>query len=258
LTFDEAIAAVNASANGGTVILLSDIDFSTEAYAGYKWAGSNYNPLTITNDNVTIDLNGHTISNMGNTAICAGHLLAADGRIANFTIKNGTLLAGQTNGVTNSYVLGIAGVENALIKNVTTIGGINVYTGSTNVVIEDCTVQGTKYYAVCAQSGSDVTIKNSVIGKNTDSSVATKIMFWTQVAGTDSDMVTGENPTGAFGASSITLESGTYTMNANGVFYSGVKPVVIGGTFNFDPSACVDTQSYDVIENAGVWTVSEK
>ena len=141
---------------------------------------------------------------------------------------------------------------------ITTIGGINVYTGSTNVVIEDCTVQGTKYYAVCAQSGSDVTIKNSVVGKNTDSSVATKIMFWTQAADKDSDMATVENPTGAFGASSITLESGTYTKNADGVFYSGVKPVVIGGTFNFDPSACVDTQSYDVIENAGVWTVSAK
>ena len=250
----KAVEIINASANGGTIKLYSDIDFSDEIYAGYKWAGSTYNPLEIANDNVTLDLNGHTISNMGNVAICLGYGTAAEGSFSNVTVKNGTLLAGTTNNVKNSYVLGISGIANATVKNVTTDGGINVYTGSTNVVIEDSTINGTKYYSVCAQCGSDVVIKNSTITKNTDGSVSTKIMFWTQGAGSDEDMVTTANPTGAFGASSITLESGNYTKNADGTFYSGVKPVVVGGTFNFDPSACV-TEEFVVIEIDGVWSL---
>ena len=170
------------------------------------------------------------------------NILAADGSISNFTIKNGELLAGKTNGVTNSYVLGISGVNGASIKNVRTNGGINVYTASTDVVIEDCVVNGTKYYSVCAQSGSEVTIKNTIVTKNTDSSVATKAMFWVQKAGTDSDMVTDSNPTGKFGAASITIESGYFYMEENGVFFlaSGLQPILVGGHYNFDPRDYVE------------------
>ena len=240
-----AIAAANADTTSDsiTITLLKDIDFSTEEYAGYKWAGSTYNPLTITRSNVTIDLDGHTISEMGNAALVFGNLLAKDGRIANITIKNGTLRAGKTDNVTNSYVLGIAGVDGVLVKDITTLGGINVYTGSKNVVIENCNVAGTKYYTVCAQCGSDVTIKGTTYTKNTDSTVANKSMFWIQGAGSDSDMITDENPTGAFGTSSITIESGNFTVDTSngGVFYlsSGVKPIVKGGYFNIDPTAYV-------------------
>lgn len=240
-TLAEAFTAANAAGNC-TITLLADIDFSQSPYDVYKWAGSTYNPLEITNSNITIDLNGKTISNMGNTAIVLGHLLARDGRISNVTIKNGKLSAGQTDGVTNSYVLGIAGVDGVSIKDVTTIGGINVYTGSTDVVIEDCNVTGTKYYTVCSQSGSQVTIKGTTYTKNTDNTVANKSMFWVQGAGTDSDMQTTANPTGAFDASTITIESGNFTVdttNGGKFFLSGsgnVTPTVKGGTYNIDPS----------------------
>ena len=257
-TLAAAIAAANQTGDC-TITILTDIDFSDPAYAEYKWAGSTYNPLTITANDVTIDLNGHTFSNMGNTALVFGHIHAADSRISNGAIINGSLLAGQTDGVTNSYVLGVAGVDGMQIKNVTTNGGINVYTGSTDVVIEDCTVNGTKYYTVCAQCGSDVTIKGTTYTKNTDASVANKSMFWVDKAGSDSDCATGSNPTGAYVASSITIASGSFTVDTTngGALYlaSDLKPVITGGTFNIDPSACV-AEDYEAVNNGdGTWTV---
>ena len=258
--YDDLVSAIQAiNANGGTLTLTNDLDFSDELYAGYKWAGSIYNPLEITHDNVTLDLNGHTISNMGNAALCAGNLLAANGRISNFTIKNGTLSVGQTDGVNNSYALLIAGVDGALIKNVTTFGGINVCTGSEDVVIENCTVQGTKYYTVCAQTGSHVIIRGTTYTKNTDSTVANKSMFWIQGADKDSDMVTSNNPMGAFGASSITIESGNFNVDTSngGVFYlsSGTKPIVKGGSYNIDPTAYL-ADGFAASYSNGIWTVS--
>jgi hypothetical protein len=256
------VDAVDALKDGDTLTLLADLDFSKEPYSAYKWAGSTYNPLEITKNNITFDLNGKTIENMGNAAIAFGHLLAKDGRISNVTIKNGTLNAGKTDNVTNSYVLCIAGADGALIENITTVGGINVFTTSKNVVIKNSNVAGTKYYTVCAQSGSDVTIEGTTYVKNTDSTVANKSMFWVQGAGTDSDVVTPENPTGEFGPSSITIKSGNFTINTadGGVLYlaTGLKPVLMGGTYNIDPTECV-ADGYEAInhETEGYWTVKK-
>ncbi len=262
-TLAAAVAAANADTSGEaiTITLLADLDFSDEAYAGYKWAGATYNPLAVTRSNVTIDLGGYTISNMGNAAIVLGNLLAADGRIENVTIKNGTLRAGQTNNVTNSYVLGIAGVDGALVKNITTSGGINVYSAAKDVVIDSCNVTGTKYYTVCAQVGSDVTIKGTTYTKNTDNTVDSKAMFWVHGAGTESDIATDANPTGAHGASTIVIESGSFTVDFtnDGVFKlgSGLNPVVKGGTFNFDPTSYV-AEGYEAVDNNnGTWTVGK-
>ena len=255
-TLAAAVAAANAT-TGATIKLLEDIDFSTEAYAGYKWAGSTYNPLEITGTNTTLDLNGHTISEMGNCALVVGHLLAKDGRVSGITIKNGTLKAGKTGDVTNSYVLGIAGGDNIVVENVTTVGGINVYTGSQDVVIKNCSITGTKYYTVCAQTGSSVIIRGTTYTKNTDNTVANKSMFWTQGASTDSDCITPENPTGAFDASSITIEDGKFRVDETngGKFFlgSGLNPIVKGGIYNIDPSTfqganCV-AEGYRVISN---------
>lgn len=259
--FPTLVDAVKSVQEGETIVLMKDLDFSTPAYSGYKWAGSVYNPLEICVNNVTLDLNGHTISNMGNSAIAFGHLLAKDGRVSNVKIKNGTLSAGTTDNVRNSYVLLIAGADGARIENVTTTGGINVCSGSTGVVIDSCNVTGTKYYTVCSQTGSQVTIQGTSYTKNTDNTVANKSMFWIQGASIDSDMVTTSNPTGEFGASSITIASGEFTVDTTngGVFYltSGVKPVVKGGTYNINPTAYL-ADGYCVVENdptEGKWTV---
>ena len=253
--YGSLVTAVAALEDGDTLVLLKDLDFSTEEYAGYFWDS----PLEIAKDDIVFDLNGHTISKMGNAAIRFGHILAKDGRIANATIKNGTLSVGQTDGVTRSYALCIAGTDGAKIENITTLGGINVFTGSKNVEIINCNVTGTKYYTVCVQSGSDVTIKGTTYTKNTDSTVANKSMFWVQGASSDSDMVTTENPSGDFGASSITLESGTFTVDTanGGAFYltSGLKPIVKGGSFNIDPTAYL-ANGFSATEDNGTWTVS--
>ena len=254
-------AAIDDASEGDTIRLLSDLDFSQVPYSDYKWAGSTYHPLEITKNGITLDLNGKTIDNMGNCAIVFGHILAKDGKIRNVTIKNGTLKVGKTDNVYNSYALGIAGVDGALVENVTTVGGINVFTLSQDVVIKNCNVAGTKYYTVCAQTGSDVTIEGTTYVKNTDSTVASKTMFWIQGAGTDSDVVTPENPTGAFGPSSITIKSGSFTIDTEhgGNLYSEVKPVLMGGTYNIDPSACV-ADGYTAVAqgtNPETWVVKE-
>lgn len=261
-TLADAIAAANVATGAVTIELLSDLDFSEEVYAGYKWAGATYNPLTIVKSNVTLDLGGHTISNMGNCALVFGNLLAKDGRIANCAIRNGTLVAGTTGGVVNSYVLGIAGVDGMTVEGITTLGGINVYTASTGVVIDGCTVQGTKYYTVCAQCGSEVTIRGTTYTKNTDSTVANKSMFWIQGAGSDSDLVTTGNPTGAFGTSIISIEGGDFTVDTTngGVFYlaSGVTPTVSGGTFNIPVPANCCAVGFEPVGEAAPYTVKVK
>lgn len=260
-TYTTLTAAVEALKEGETLTLLSDLDFSSNDYSEYKW-GSTYNPLTIAKSNVIIDLNGKTIDNMGNCAIVLGNLLAKDGRISNVTIKNGTLKAGKTDGVTNSYILGIAGADGALIENVTTVGGINVYTASEDVVIKNSVVNGTKYYTVCAQCGSDVIIEGTTFTKNTDSTVATKAMFWIGKEGTDSDLVTEDNPTGAYDDSSITIKAGSFTIDTEngGIFFlaSGLAPVLMGGTYNIDPTAYV-AEGYvvDYDSQKSLWTVRE-
>lgn len=243
--YETLAAAINAanddtSSNAITIKLLADLDFSDDEYKAYKWSGSNVNPLAITRSNVTLDLNGKTISNMGNCALGVGSIYAKDGTITNVTIKNGTLLAGKTDNVTNSYVLLIGGTNNCLIDSVTTLGGVNNCNNS-NVVIKDSTIRGTKYYTVCAQTGANVTIRGTSYTKNTDQTVQTKAMFWVQGAGTDEDLITSSNPTGAFNASIITIESGYFNVDSNGAFYlgGGLAPTLTGGYYNIDPAAYV-------------------
>ena len=255
-----AIQAANASANGGVITIAANIDFSDAALAGYFWSDplNTRNPLRITGENITLDLNGHTFSNMGNNAIVVGSIYAADGKAKNVTIKNGTMLPGFSNNSINSYVMHIA-ADGALIKDITAKAGIGVMTASTDVVIEDCAIEGTKYYAVNSQCGSEVTLKNVTLTKRTDVAGGSKAMFWIQKAGTDSDMATTEDPTGAFGDSTLTIEGGNFTIDTanGGVFYNngGVKPVVTGGTFNIDPTAYL-ADGYVATEDNGIWTVT--
>ncbi len=243
--YETLVDAVNGLNDNDTIILLMDLDFSQAPYDVYKWSGDYYHTLAICKNGVTLDLNGKTISKMGNGAIAFGYRFAIDGRISNASIINGTLLAGTTGTATNSYVLFIAGTDGALIQNITTIGGINIFTGSDDVVIDSCNVKGTKYYTVCSQVGSNVTIKGTTYTKNTDSTVENPSMFWVQGAGTNEDDVkTPENPTGAFDASTIIIESGTFTVDTDngGKFYltgtGNTLPTVKGGTYNINPSRC--------------------
>ena len=256
----DAFEAANETGNV-TIDITKNIDFSDSEYADYYWAGSTYNPLEIKANNVVIDLHGHSFYNMGNTAICIGNDLAVEERISGCVIKNGTLLAGKTNNITNSYVLGISNADDVLVENLTTNGGINVYTQSNDIVINNCTINGTKFYSVCSQRGSHVTITgNTFITKNTDSTTSTKAMFWIDKAGTgEEDLITDQNPNGEYEASSITLESGSYTVDFahSGIFFNtgGLKPTVQGGTFNFNPRDCLD-EGY-VVEYIGdnAWRV---
>lgn len=257
--YETLVDAINNVTAGQTITLLNDLDFFQAAYSSYKWVGSSVNPLAIRVNNVTLDLNGHTISNMGNCALGIGSIFAQDGTVSGVTIKNGTLNAGTTDNVVNSYVLLLGGALNATIQNVTTNGGINVCANS-DVLIKDCHVNGTKYYTVCAQTGANVTISGTTYTKNTDQTVKAKAMFWVQGAGTDSDMVTSTNTTGAFEASVIDLQSGNFTLDSGSSFYlvgaGYLAPVIHGGTYNFDPTAWT-ASGYTATNNGnGTWTVA--
>jgi len=253
------VDAINALEDGDTIVLLEDIDFADAAYAEYAWIGNTYHVIEIGKNNVTIDLNNHTIRNMGNNALTAGHYYAADGRISNFTIKNGTLI-GRTEttaygDLVISYALQIAGVDNALVKNVTTIGGVNMNSGTTNMVIEDCDITGTRYYAVDAQKGGDVTIKNTVINKLYNISNYSTALIWVDNSSKHDAMKTATNPEGTFGTTTLTIESGSVTVDPGFTLKYGAAPIIKGGTFNVDPTAYVPA-GYGITEEGGIYTVA--
>ena len=257
LTLVDAFNSINESGEGAKLVILKDIDFSTSTYNSYNWD----HPLSIKANNVVLDLNNKVIYNMDNAAIRLGNMLTAQGRYSNITVQNGTLRVRTVNGVACSYALAVGGVDGVLVKNVTTYGGMNVFSQANDVVIEDCNVQGSKYYTVCAQVGSHVTIRGNSFTKNTDSSVKATAMFWVHAAGTESDIITPDNPTGAHGPSSITIESGKFEIDVDGTFHlsgSGrLKPVVKGGTFNFDPTTYLAEGYVATGSSDGTWTVKE-
>ena len=110
--------------------------------------------------NSSIDLNGGTIK----TANMNFYI-----RKDNAVIYNGTFQAGEnSNKATgiNSYALGIE-ADNVTLKNLTINGGVSVgfELSASKAVIENCTVKSGDWYAVCAQTGSSVTIKGGTYSR---------------------------------------------------------------------------------------------
>ena len=249
VTLAEAIAAANDAGNV-TITLLCDYDFEANE-PGYGWTTAYLaegetetrdNMLEISGNNITFELAGHTISNLfNNTFKVSG---------TNVTFQNGEMRVGQLyysnaagtkiytseNDKTCSYIMLVAGATNFVVNNLTTYGGINVCEGST-ATINDLSFSGTKFYAVCSQENSTVTLNGGTYTKAITG--ATGHLFWIEAG------------------SKMNITGGTF-IKGNAAFRNGnVNPVITGGTFDFDPTNFGVAAGYEATQSENVWTVAE-
>lgn len=105
----------------------------------------------------TINLNNHTIKTTNFANIFEG---------TNFTIKNGTFDA--KGGSYSLFIGDSAETNNVLIKNIKGIGGFNIFNAH-NVVIEDCDVTATNYYAIWCDENGQAVVKNGTYSTSTNS-----------------------------------------------------------------------------------------
>jgi len=187
-TYASLAEAVQAAKSGETITLCSDYYDYSEVSAGivYNIAG------------ITLNLNGYTYISEN-----FGHVFeGTDG-----VITNGKMVCNK--GSSYALFVGDEGETTAFtVKDVEFEGGINVYNAS-GVVLENCTVQGTNYYAVWLDEGAFVTIKSG-----------------TYTAGEE------VNVNGAKG-SVLAIEGGVFNTNGDTAFLgaSGCTLTVSGGTF---------------------------
>ncbi len=252
-TLAEAFAAANAIENA-TVTLLGDYDMETNE-PGYGYTTSyvangettpRNNMIAISGTGLTFDLGGHTLSNLyNNTFTVTGE---------NVTIKNGTMQLGQlyygkyntkTGAVTaygpayGSYVVYVNGATNFVVEDLVTFGGINVAGGST-ATINDLSFSGLSFYAVCSQEGSTVTLNGGSYDKSIPGAAST--LFWIE------------------SGSAMNITDGTFTKGSTQFINtkSSVKPVITGGTFDFDPTNFGVAEGYEaVLLNNGRYQVGE-
>ncbi len=207
-TYHSLADAFKAAQSGQTVQLLADLT-ETDAKGDAI-------PYIMTG--VTLDLNGKTYTHYNYAHVFQG----TDG-----VIKNGKIVCapyGTAEGAANgSYALFIgyhvndggkheadatAETTSFTVQDVELTGGINI-SHATGVVLDNLTVNGTKYYAVWTEEGSSVTIKG---GTYTTGALA---------------LLNGAANT------SIAVEDGTfYAKDKSLVYNSGVVPSISGGTFD--------------------------
>ena len=243
-TLAEAIAVANETDGEVTITLLRDYDMEANE-PGYGYTTSFVadgettprNNMIEIGDGITFNLDGHTLSNLfNNTFNVTGD---------NVTIKNGTMNLGQLyygsysakKGVTlyaeptyGSYIMFVTGAQNLTIDNLVA-SGINVADGST-AVINGMTFRGYGFYAVCAQENSTVTLN----GGTYDKAEAGKanILFWVE------------------SGSTMNITNGTYIMgSASFISSSSAKPVITGGTFDFDPTSKGVAEGYEAVALTG-------
>ncbi len=152
-TADELVSAITNANEGDTIVLADDITISPEEY-------NVKNRLNVETDNLTIDLNGKTLTVSNYTLILDGD---------NITLMNGEMM---TTTINSSQTYGSYAVvphgKNIIITGVKMLGGVNV-TGDnsgnaerdTTVTITNCEITATNYYTVCAQSNAEATIENT-------------------------------------------------------------------------------------------------
>lgn len=215
---DELKTTLENIKTGDTLTILNDISIPN--------TGSN--PLLANlPDNVIFDLNGNTITinNMG--FIFTGN---------NITIKNGTF---STSGSYSLWIGDDSGeTVKATIKDITTIGGLNIY-NATEVVLQNVNSTGTNYYSVWIDNGASATIESGNYSTN-----ATNGLLGVS---SDNDL---NNP--------LTLKGGTFNTNNNKLMVSGErpKPIITGGTFNIDVTEYL-SQGYLCNKNNNYYIVNE-
>jgi hypothetical protein len=142
-----------------------------------------------------------------------------------YSDKTGTTIYTSENQKTCSYVMYVSGASDFVVNNLRTYGGINV-AGST-ATINNLQFSGTKFYAVCSQSGADVTINGGTYNKAIEG--ATNHMFWVE------------------SGSTMNITGGNYVKGATTFLNGNVKPVITGGKFDFDPTNYGVADGYEAV-----------
>ena len=118
--------------------------------------------------------------------------------------------------------------------SITVTGETAVYNGSASgtLMIEDCTIRSDLTALYSSDSNAVTTVKNSTLIGNPDSEY---VVFCS--------------------SGTISLEG---TVNLSGIINEETV-TVLAGTYNFDPTSCVDAGAYTVTDNGnGTWTVTAK
>ncbi|MBQ7171426.1 MAG: hypothetical protein IJR89_04010 [Clostridia bacterium] len=246
-------AAFAAAQDGDTITLLDNYDMEanepgygyTTSYVAQDETVNRNNMIVISGNNITFDLDGYTLSNLfNNTFKVTG---------TNVTFQNGAMTLGQlyygeySNGAVTklyetptygSYIVYVREATNFVVNNLTTFGGINV--SASTATINNLSFSGLKFYAVCSQSGSVVTINNGTYNKAVPG--AANYLFWVE------------------NGSVMNITGGTF-IKGSATFHTGIKPVITGGIFDFDPTNKGVAEGYEAValsgDNLGKWQVGE-
>lgn len=205
-TYEDIIQAVKEVKAGETILLLEDIQI--------QFADpNNHNAIYVADfaDNVTLDLNGHILTNAYMSFILQGN---------NLTVKNGTIKS------VADYALYLGDERTTtgiIVENITTDGGINIY--NTSVTLRNVKVTGRGYYAVWADENAQVVMESGTYGKYIENNKVNVLLGLTQVK---SDVP----------ASTMTIKGGNFINPYDTLALQSTEstlryqPVIYGGTFN--------------------------
>ena len=126
------------------------------------------NGITITTNNVTLDLSGFTIFSTGNGGGAAGTGIYLKGEVAHIAIRNGNITGGVTNNGAGSYFgagffsgidydLGTPDDVRVANVSVSGCGGNGINLGNNSILVESCTVNTVGSSGIVAS-----TVKSSV------------------------------------------------------------------------------------------------
>jgi len=146
------LVALTQTKENDEVVILDNIDLTSYFPSVAENKNPNYVPLA---DNVTVDLNGKSITTNNHSITFVGN---------DITIKNGKFIVkGYGTANEGSYALFLGRISQAssnyTLEDLVLEGGLNVK-NATNVVLKNVTATGTNYYAVWAELNADVTIKS--------------------------------------------------------------------------------------------------
>lgn len=229
-TLDEA--RIQAK-EGDTITLLDDEDVTDSKYYAY------YN--FIFPDNVTLDLNGHTIftgfKSGAPTSVWLGN---------NLTIKNGKFES--KNNADYALFLGdIDETSNITIENIELTTGVNIF-NTLNVTLKNVTAIGKTYYAVWLDEHATATIESG-----TFSSTKSTVVGITQAKDEDGNVTF---------KSELTIKGGTFNAEKGKLSLSEISgkylpPIIKGGTYDFDVTEFV-TEDYECTKKDDKFVVGLK
>lgn len=166
---EQEFKAAFANAEAGDTIILDD-DISITNTGSY---GNGTPDTYILADNVTIDLNGKTLTVNTNDRF----MLAGD----NSVIRNGEIKAGPMGGSSSgkiSYSLGVtAGAQNVLIEDIICEGGIEVLGNGASATLRNVHVTATNYYCIYLAGGATATVESGEYN-----AASGKVHFYTETA----------------------------------------------------------------------------